>query len=114
MDFNMNHEVNCSTMNIKDIKLNVFNYYTIVDVKFDNVTLAWQLTPSTPYSSWLWILGVDYTQSELTPYSPVPVTVRAVPLPWHACSTHFMCPLSHPVLALKPFTCHPVKGVVSN
>jgi hypothetical protein len=75
MDFNMNHEVNCSTMNIQDIKLNVWSYYEIVDVKFDNITLDWQLTPNTPYSMWLWILGVDYTQSDLSLYNPVPVTV---------------------------------------
>ena len=34
-----------------------------------------QVTPNTPYSSWLWILGVDYTPSDLQPYAPVTVQV---------------------------------------
>jgi hypothetical protein len=34
-----------------------------------------QVTPNTPYSNWLWILGVDYHASDLSPYLPVTVSV---------------------------------------
>lgn len=34
-----------------------------------------QVTPNTPYSNWLWLLGVDYTTSDLSLYTPVSVSV---------------------------------------
>lgn len=78
VDFNIGSEVNCSGMNIKDLKLEVFNHMEVVDVTFNGARLDWQLTPNSPYSSWLWLLGVDYTQELFVPYVPmmVSITVR--------------------------------------
>ncbi len=76
MDFNLNHEVNCSGMGVSDIKLNIFSWYQVTGVKVNNNSLDWQLTPNTPYSSWLWILGVDYSVGDFVPYTPVTVQVR--------------------------------------
>ncbi len=75
VDFQLGHEVNCSAMSIRDIKLAVYSYMEIIDVRFNNASLQWQLTPNTPYSSWLWILGVDYRTTDLGLYQPVSVTV---------------------------------------
>ena len=43
MDFDMGHEVNCSSMNLRDIKMDVFSFYEIVDVRFNNASLDWQV-----------------------------------------------------------------------
>lgn len=75
MDFDLNHEVNCSAMGIKDIKLDIFSYYEVLAVRFNNVTLDYQVTANTPYSNWLWVLGVDYATRDLLPYTPVTVEV---------------------------------------
>lgn len=76
VDFQFTQEVNCSAMTVTNIKLDVFSYHEIIAVRFNNATLDWQLTPNTPFSNWLWVLGVDYTVDDLIPYRPVTVEVR--------------------------------------
>lgn len=77
MDFQLTQEVNCSSMNIKDIKIAVYSYHEILDVRFNNASLDYQVTPNTPFSQWLWLLDVDYEIADLEPYTPVTVQVRS-------------------------------------
>ncbi|KAL6761271.1 hypothetical protein V8C86DRAFT_3131813 [Haematococcus lacustris] len=75
VDSDLNAEVNCSAMGIRDLKLAIFSSMEVVEVSVNNAVLDWQLTPNTPYSQWLWLLGVDYAMTDLQPYQPVPLKV---------------------------------------
>lgn len=74
-DFSLNHEVDCSSMGIQDIKIAIYSWYKDVQVKVNNATLDTQIVPNTPFSSWLWILGVDLDQPKITPDAPLDVEV---------------------------------------
>lgn len=68
--------VNCSAMPITNIKLNVFSSVQVTSVSFNGALYDFQFTPSgSPYSNWLWILGVDYTVADFTPFQPLNVTI---------------------------------------
>jgi hypothetical protein len=63
-------------MGLRDIKMSIFNYMEVTDVTVNNAHLDWQYAPNNGYSSWLTILGVDYTPSDFSrPYRPLNVTV---------------------------------------
>lgn len=82
--------VNCSSMPITNIKLNIFSSVQVTSVSFNGALLNYQFTPTgSPNSNWLWILGVDYTVSDFTPWQPLNVTVTVTG------SVSELCPASN-------------------
>ena len=52
-------QVNCTSMNIENIKLAVFPNLEVVDVTFNTAHLSWQWTANNNESNWLWWVAIQ-------------------------------------------------------